>query len=335
MKHKNFVIITSINSPNEVINQWNNLKDVQLIVIGDKKSPTEWNVDGVKYFGVQDQNNLKYSIMDNLPYNHYCRKMLGYLIAIENGADYIVDTDDDNFPKKNWNLLDFTGNFDTINENSDFVNIYRYFTNKFIWPRGFPLDLIKDSMNIQYTDNLKKINHKIGIWQGLADDDSDVDAIYRLVLGDEVKFNNRSPIVLDKFSVTPFNSQNTIFRKELFKLLYLPTFVSFRFTDILRGIIAQPIMWCYDYKLGFTNATVYQERNDHDFMKDFESEVPMYINVKLIYSEICKIVSKDNSIDENLLNVYKKLVDMNITESRELIVLKNWLDDVNTLNIKH
>ena len=96
MKHKNFVIITSINSPNEVINQWNNLKDVQLIVIGDKKSATEWNLDGVKYFGVQAQNHLKYSIMDNLPYNHYCRIMLG---SLPESSQYIkiISTDSEQF----------------------------------------------------------------------------------------------------------------------------------------------------------------------------------------------------------------------------------------------
>ena len=41
--------------------------------------------------------------------------------------------------------------------------------------------------------------------------------------------------------------------------MYLPTFVTFRFTDILRSYVAQPIMWNAGYRLGFTNATVTQK----------------------------------------------------------------------------
>ena len=69
----------------------------------------------------------------------------------------------------------------------------------------------------------------------------------------------------------PYNTQNTATRKELFPLLYLPAYVTFRFTDILRGLIAQPIMWLYDYHLGYSGATVTQKRNAHDYFEDFQS----------------------------------------------------------------
>jgi hypothetical protein len=37
-----------------------------------------------------------------LPSKHYARKNLGYLIAIKNGAEIIIETDDDNIPEKNF-----------------------------------------------------------------------------------------------------------------------------------------------------------------------------------------------------------------------------------------
>ena len=45
-----------------------------------------------------DQLNSEFTIANLLPKNHYTRKNLGYLYAIKNGADAIIDTDDDNFP---------------------------------------------------------------------------------------------------------------------------------------------------------------------------------------------------------------------------------------------
>ena len=159
------------------------------------------------------------------------------------------------------------------------VNIYHHFSDQPIWPRGLPLRNINDSRDkLQWQK--EKINQRIGIWQGLADEDPDVDAIYRLTSNTPCIFQKKEPVVLEKGTVCPFNSQNTAIQKELFPLLFLPSFVTFRFTDILRGIIAQPILWQHDYRLGFTEATVVQKRNEHDYFKDFESEVPMYLHTE-------------------------------------------------------
>ena len=38
---------------------------------------------------------------------------------------------------------------------------------------------------------------------------------------------------------SPFNSQNTIWFKEIFPLLYLPVSCSMRATDIIRGLVAR------------------------------------------------------------------------------------------------
>ncbi|MEI9863097.1 MAG: hypothetical protein WDN00_00770 [Limisphaerales bacterium] len=63
-----------------------------------------------------------------LPWNHYCRKQAAYLLAIAEGAEIIVDTDDDNVPKASWAVPTFTGEFDLTEAGGGFVNIYRAFT---------------------------------------------------------------------------------------------------------------------------------------------------------------------------------------------------------------
>lgn len=325
---KKYIVITSIFQPTEAIIRFAKLEEYNLIVVGDKKSPPKWYNPKTTFLSISVQEKMKSSLVKILPYNHYCRKMIGYLHAIRNGADVIIDTDDDNIPKGNWSFPEFLGKFDSIPDNLGFINIYNYYTESKIWPRGLPLQLINKKQKIEKTINK---SCKVGIWQGLADGDPDVDAIYRLTCDKACNFIERSPLVLQKGTFTPFNTQNTAILKELFPLLYLPSHVTFRFTDILRGIIAQPIMWSVGYQLGFTNATVIQERNPHDYFKDFISEIPMYLYTEKVAELVDKIIKSNDTIIDNLFNSYKELVKEKIVKAEELKILEAWLFDITNI----
>jgi len=328
---KQFIVITTIFPPTKAIQCFNKFTDYQLLIVGDKKTPQNWALDGAFFLSTSDQEKLDFSINKELPYNHYSRKMVGYLKAIENQAEVIIDTDDDNMPKEDWGFPCFDGNYSISTENLGFVNIYRNFSGINIWPRGFPLNLITNEKSTLKEKCLKKQEIRIGVWQGLADGDPDVDAIYRLTTSQMCYFSERQPIALGKGSVCPFNSQNTAFRKELFSLLYLPSFVSFRFTDILRGLVAQPIMWQIGYKLGFLKATVVQERNQHNYLIDFESEIPFYLFSEKIVKLVTSCINPDNSISENLTKSYEILSENKIVTKKELSLLAAWLKDLEAL----
>jgi hypothetical protein len=323
---KKSIVITSIFKPTEAVALFSKMHDYQVIVVGDRKTPANWNNRHVDYLSLESQKSLDFELSKTLPYNHYCRKMLGYLKAIESNADYIIDTDDDNIPKDDWGFPLFENTYEYVADNAGFINVYQLFTNRKIWPRGLPLRLI--SKKFQLETSLTLTNCSIGIWQGLADEDPDVDAIYRLTDDSPCYFNYRPPIVLGIGTFSPFNSQNTIFRKELFSLLYLPTSVTFRFTDILRGLVAQPIMWLNNYHLGFTSATVVQKRNPHDYMKDFISETPMFLNVEKVTDIVSTTISKYDSIEANLYNAYNALCNNKIICDKEMITLTAWLEDI-------
>jgi hypothetical protein len=324
----NFIIITTIFPPTEAVIKFSEMSNYTLVVVGDKKTPADWGCENTTYISIESQKNFGYELAKLLPYNHYCRKMIGYLYAISHEAEIIIDADDDNIPKTAWGFPAFKGSFSFIPENMGFVNTYALFTEQTIWPRGLPLNYINKSF--EYIKGLKTYEKvtNIGIWQGLADKNPDVDAIYRLTSDKECFFNEAPPVVLGHGTVTPFNTQNTAIRKELYPLLYLPTSVTFRFTDILRGFIAQPIMWLYDYHLGFTNATVIQERNPHDYFKDFESEMPMYLSDEKVIEIVKASVSKNLNIADNLYNAYLNLVKGKIVAEKELYTLDVWLKDL-------
>jgi len=323
---KKYIVITSIFSPTEAIVKFAHKTDYQLIIVGDKKTPENWYCTNADYISIKDQELFDFNLIKVLPYNHYSRKMVGYIKAIQEGADCIVDTDDDNIPKEEWMFLEFEQKYDCIPENKSFINIYQLYTTQKIWPRGLPLNLINKQFDLDHS--LLKKNCRVGIWQGLADEDPDVDAIYRLTDDTPCYFKKRDPLVLGKGTVSPFNTQNTMIRKELFPLMYLPTFVTFRFTDILRGLIAQPIMWLYDYQLGFINATVVQKRNPHDYMKDFISEIPMYQYSERIIELVISSISISKTIETNLYNTYIRLQKENIVCENELTALEAWLKDI-------
>jgi hypothetical protein len=110
--------------------------------------------------------------------------------------------------------------------------------------------------------------------------------------------------------------------------LYLPVTATFRFTDILRGLVAQPILWAANLRLGFTTATVFQERNPHDYMKDFVSEIPCYLHVRNTAELTRAAVKKNASVSENLHRAYTSLRQAGIVEAAELKSLEAWLHDV-------
>ena len=323
-----FIVITSIFPPTRAVHDFARLEEWQTIVVGDRKTVEPWRAEGVNFLSVAAQESSNYKIAKHLPWNHYCRKMIGYVEAIRSGAHIIVDTDDDNLPKNDWAIPAFNGTFETTKEDAGFVNVYRAFTDNHIWARGFPLNLINEEKAIRDAQTTKKRTIEVGIWQGLADGDPDVDAIYRLTNNQPCYFADRDPLVLGRGTLSPFNSQNTAFRRELFSLLYLPSHVTFRFTDILRGLVAQPLMWQAGYLLGFTKATVIQERNPHDYLKDFESEIPCYLYPEKIIEIVQTNSSAAKSIADNLHSAYEALARNNIVPFEEMQNLTAWLEDV-------
>ena len=317
------IVITSIFSPTEAVKRFSELTDYNLFIVGDQKTPKDWEWGKAQFISASQQE--EYELSKVLPWNHYCRKMIGYVAAIDRGAEIIIDTDDDNIPKEDYYFPEFSGAFEVCPADLGFINLYSFFSDMKIWPRGFPLKYVNNVEKNSKHIALSSQEIKIGVWQGLADEDPDVDAIYRLIDDTPCYFASRPPVVLAKGSVSPFNSQNTAIIKPLFPLLYLPTTVSFRFTDILRGIVAQPAMWAAGYYLGFIEATVAQKRNAHDYTKDFESEIPCFLHTEQALETAIGTVTANRSLTDNLYETYVALAKRGIVEDREIKVLEVWL----------
>lgn len=325
-----FVVVTSIFEPTAAVRRLAAHAPGRFIVVGDKKTPAGWSVPQVDYLAPEAQLAGGGALAGALPWNHYSRKMLGYVRAVQRGAEVIFDTDDDNFPKPGWQIPAFDGTYATTADGLGWVNVYRSFSDAHIWPRGFPLRSILDPRTVLAPEATRPTRVRVGIWQMLVDGEPDVDAIYRLVDNRKHYFAERDPLILGRGTLCPFNSQATAFIQPLFPLLYLPASVTFRFTDILRGLVAQPILWAAGYSLGFTQAAVIQERNPHDFLKDFESEWACYVQAERVPDIVEPVIRGGASVSENLTAAYAALQRAGIVSAEEPKILAAWLEDLAT-----
>jgi hypothetical protein len=258
---------------------------------------------------------------------------VGYLIAARGGATTIIETDDDNIPYQEfWEPRRRDQSVATLSEGG-WINVYQYFSERNIWPRGFPLESLKDAPPA--FESLGVLDVSCPIQQGLSDNDPDVDAIYRLTSPLPQSFRKERRIAFTRGSWCPFNSQNTTWWREAFPLLYLPAHCSFRMTDIWRSFIAQRIAWANNWAILFHEPTVWQERNEHNLMQDFRDEIPGYLHNR----ELCEALDKLSlrpgveSINDNLRICYEKLVEMGLMKQDELVLLEAWLEDLDKVQL--
>lgn len=331
MKDKTALIVTSIAPPNAVLQslaQGSLEQDVEFIVIGDEPSPPDFKLEGCRFYGLAEQRELGLRFALKCPTRHYARKNIGYLEAIRNGAAVIIETDDDNIPIEGfWAERSRRQTVNTVS-NAGWVNVYRYFTDANIWPRGLPLDRIMSP--IPSFESLDQGDVDCPIQQGLADENPDVDAIYRLALPLPQSFRKDRRVALYAGSWSPFNSQNTTWWRDAFPLLYLPAYCSFRMTDIWRSFIAQRIAWVNDWAILYHEPTVRQERNEHNLMRDFKDEVPGYLNNTAICEALDKLSLKPGAdqLSNNLRVCYEELVRMELIGHQELDLIEAWVADL-------
>ena len=331
-----YAVITTIQGPTPCMVELAAIlrpMNMPLLVIGDSKGPFEYELEGTELWTLNAQAALPYSLASRLPTKHYTRKNLGYLIAISKGAACIYETDDDNAPSPTWRFRREETEA-VVLEQSPWINAYRWFTNKHIWPRGFPIELIRAEATMPRPARPGTSMLRAPIQQGLADRSPDVDAVWRLVLDEDFSFDVAESIFLPPGSWCPFNSQTTWWWPEAYPLLYLPSRCSFRMTDIWRSFVAQRCLWELGFGLVFHPPEVYQDRNEHSLLDDFRAEVPGYTQNAAIVLVLDKteLDSGVANVGRNLLRCYGALCKAGFFPAEELRLVEAWLLDLEALS---
>jgi hypothetical protein len=331
-------VITTINPPNQATKLWEKTlqrHEGQFLVVGDQKTPEDlWKKRAAKskslrFLSLKEQQSL-YKLGRLIPPNSYARKNLGYLIGAQKG-EVIHETDDDNFPEDHWkprNLM--TCGFKP--KKKRWINAYQYFRPlpSFVWPRGFPLEEVAKSLKDPLCP--KNIGHwkKCPVQQGLAQNHPDVDAIQRLVSPSKVEFTEtsrgfRSELFLPKGAWCPTNSQNTWWWPVASPLMYLPSFCSMRYCDILRGFVALRCLEAMNQTLMFFAPDVRQERNPHNLLNDFAQELALYTNTAAVRQTL-EGTKLGPEPKENLLRCYQSLAQAGLHPHEEIPLVKVWCE---------
>ena len=279
----NFIVTTTIYSVSKALKQF---KDWTLVIVGDQKTPHEEyetfenENSNVKYLSPEYQDNNFTDISNLLGWNTISRRNIGFLYALQQGADIIASVDDDNIPLDNWcddiriGKLTNVYYYETDEIAFDPIGVTNY---KHLWHRGYPIQLLH-GRNDKYHMTRKEVIPDIQamFWNG----DPDIDAVCRLEHKPMCFFEDSYfPLGTNTFS--PFNSQNTIFSRNALKKYMAFPFIG-RMDDIWGGYYLESL----GYNVIYTKATVFQDRNVQNLTKNLTDEYIGYQHTLSLLQDI-------------------------------------------------
>jgi hypothetical protein len=296
---KKVIVTTTIQPPTKATILYAQKPGWNFIIVGDRKTPHQKYFDlqkkypSVIYLHPDDQTKSFPKISELIGWNCIQRRNIGFIEAYKMGAEIIATVDDDNLPYDSW------GKDIKVNQTIE-IDLYQpkniafdplSVTNvDFVWHRGYPIQDVPYRKNVQY---LGKLARKVLVQANFWDGDPDIDAIARLSHMPIVKFDQIN--FFGSTTIAPFNSQNTILSREI-----LPDYAVFphigRMDDIWGAYILQHH---HPNSVVFGPATVYQERNKQDLIRNLENEL-------IGYRETLKLISDLNTYEAFLPSDTKK-----------------------------
>jgi len=358
-KCERWIVVTSIFQPSPSTRMLGKMtrQGWCFVVVADKNGPPEYDdVEGVVYLTVEKQKALHFQIVDLTPWKHFGRKNIGFLYAIAHGAKVIYDTDDDNRIKTEnipicgvapgGKLPEMT----PVNvsrpsgdvANHHLFNPYPQFnpTCGHIWPRGLPLDFVRGKGIENWTLSTYQLERPPAVQQYVADEDPDVDAIFRLTRNLPCHFEGlpkdapNAMLVVPQNVFVPYNAQATVHLYDAFWGLLLPVTVHGRVSDIWRSYLTQKLLWDIGQVLAFTNAHVVHDRVAHDYLKDFHSEQDLYLKSTALVAFLAKWVSDAPTLVERLEQLWAALYQRGFVEIGDLQLAQAWIRDLLALGYK-
>jgi hypothetical protein len=99
--------------------------------------------------------------------------------------------------------------------------------------------------------------------------------------------------------------------------------------DIWRSFVAQRCLWAMGRELVFTGPEVFQDRNQHNLLRDLEQEIPGYLGNERIRKllEDLELASGPAGASRNLMRCYEALAAAGFIPAIEIDLVRAWLTD--------
>ena len=355
-----WIVITTVQLPTDAVRTMAAQPGWMVVAVGDKKTPAGWKLENCVFLSVERQAELGFNLHRLIPYRHYGRKNIGYLFAIQHGARVIYDTDDDNElivdRLEEGFIIDFDKETDANNmlvylpsRSSSakhkpplpVVNPYLHFGQKNLWPRGYPLSSIGMSTVDEFNYRRAGPEMKPYVQQGLANGDPDVDAVFRLTrkragVKVDLTFDREAPpVTIPPGLMSPFNTQNTVIHHQAFWGLLVPVTTTFRVCDIWRGYWMQRVLWDVGGTLSFHKASVYQERNEHNYFFDHVDEFQLHNDSRrLVEFLLSWQPSPEVDLFSRIRDLGRKMAEGRFWKEEDALLVDAWLSDLQAIGYK-
>jgi hypothetical protein len=274
------------------------LEQVQVIVIPDKKTPpeaflrcAELRNQGLDVLcpPLEEQERILTRLgfpPDLVPYNSDNRRNVGYLMAAESGADFLISIDDDNYcPAHEDYFAEHSvvcrepQRHDVAESNSGWYNLCDLLELEpacRIYPRGFPFAERHQKADIQIQSRKAAVRINAGLWLR----DPDLDGITWLAAPVRAHAFKGKSIVLGDRTWSPINTQNTALHRNVIPGYYfLPMGNSLkgpqidRYGDIFSGYFSQACARHLGHSIRAGTPVVEHRRNAHRYLHDAAQEM--------------------------------------------------------------
>lgn len=273
---KKVIVTTTINPPTKAIRLFEAMEDWELVVIGDKKTPADYRLQRGVYVRPEEQQAYDPALSDAIGWNCIQRRSFGLLWAHDLGADVVALVDDDNIPQPGWGQDLLIGRdvemdcYETDLPAFDPLGASNY---PWLWHRGYPLQLLHQRDYLKKRRQVVRADVQADLWNG----DPDIDAVCRMEHAPECAFD-AGPFPMAANKMGPFNSQNTFLSGACLADYFLFPHVG-RMDDIWASYYLQ----AKGRRAAYNRASVYQDRNVHDLVRDMRDEYLGYENnLKLV-----------------------------------------------------
>jgi len=277
-----FIVSTTINQPTEATLKFADLavkNNWIFVMVGDLKTPHQSYRDlenkypeNFIYLTPEDQERLCLSLSDAIGWKSIQRRNMGFLYAYQNGADVLATVDDDNIPYSDWGTDLVVGEeveIDLWEAKNGFFDPLSATNTPELWHRGYPIEHLRTKNNIDFKGKGKR---KVLVQADLWDGDPDIDAICRLANLPCVKYDTKC--LFGSNQISPFNSQNTFVAREVIPHYMVIPHLG-RMDDIWGSYLIQKK---FPHSVAYNRASVYQDRNPQDLVKNLENEIIGYRN---------------------------------------------------------
>lgn len=274
------LVTTTINVPTVLHKYRASMDDGDVvIVVGDKSSPHHEivalldSLPGQNLYLHPNEQSL-WRVSELIGWRCIQRRNIGFLVALELGADTVTTIDDDNIPDvcyfNDLDLMLRPMRRAVAKTASGWYNPAQHCEPSVVH-RGFPYS--QRHVAVEPVWRRETVNPGVvaGLWLG----DPDIDAAERMVNAPDVtKISARGQLgfALAPGTWAPFNTQNTTIVRDLVPALYCWPHVG-RFDDIWASYLTRAVMDRTGYHALYGRPVVRQERNPHNLVRDLEAEI--------------------------------------------------------------